>query len=203
MSNENFQLNVSFDSAYVKKRLAKRQRQIPFALSKGLNLTAEDIREAEVAELHKKFDVRGQWWRPRRRYGINVKPSKKSNLTASVFTRAYWMFDHVHGGRRSLAGKRLAVPQTFAIRRKRTGAIAKPWRPKNIKNTFVTELGGGEGIIFRWNKRRKMKEKMYFLIPSARIRPTFKWYEVGVKTAKRKARRNFNKGIREALRTAK
>ncbi|TAK50249.1 MAG: hypothetical protein EPO23_03320 [Xanthobacteraceae bacterium] len=81
MPGNGFTLNISADIDGLASRLDAFQRDsVPFWTSKALNDTANDIKDAEVAEMARVFD------RPTR-FTLNalyVKFSSKSNLTAAV-----------------------------------------------------------------------------------------------------------------------
>lgn len=77
-----FDLTSNID-AFMGRFEAVASRQLPFALSRALNDTAEDVRKAEVATMRRVFD------RPTP-YTLNafqIRPSTKASLSAVIETR--------------------------------------------------------------------------------------------------------------------
>lgn len=197
----NIQFDVKVDDSKTRKFLKQLDRQMPFALARGLTLVAEDIQKAEIDHAHQVFNIRGNWWKAGRKYGFRVDPAKKTRLRAEVYTKAHWLFDHVQGGVRSGSSRR-AVPKSPSIRRTQTGSIRLPDRPPRVKGGFTIGLSGGKSLLLR-RVRREKAELMYLLIPRARIKKRFYFYETGLATAKKTGRRNFQKALDRAIRTAR
>ena len=115
-----FGLSSNLD-AFMARFEAVASRQLPFALSRALNDTAEDVRKAEIATMRRVFD------RPTP-YTLNafqIKPSTKANLSAAIERKAtagkrHYLEREASGGPRAMAGfERLLearIPSTAIIR---------------------------------------------------------------------------------------
>lgn len=201
LSDVNFDIEIK--ARGTERYLKKVRRQIPFAISSGLTDTAEDIRDAEVKHLLAVFDVRGNWWKENRRYGLRYKAARKTKPVAEVYTRAHWLFDHVHGGTRSESGKRRGVPKSASIRRTQTGSIRMSDRPLRIPKSYKIPISGGKSLLLRRKQGGMDPELMYLLIPRARIKKRFYFYETAHRTARKVGQKNFDKALDRAIRTAK
>ena len=208
---DNFQKNIS---AFAK--------QVPYATSLAINSMAEEIRAAEIANLEKKFTLRSQWYKPRKKYGINVKPSNKKNkvIQASIFTKAPWMNRHVTGeDKYPVYGKHIAVPTKY-VKRTKTGKIPKAMQPRNLKGSFVNTSRKGNLTLYRGTQKvarthkhprgtgNKVYKKypiqpMYILVNKAEIDKSWYFYKTAKVLFTKKMRDHFSKAMAEAMRTAR
>lgn len=178
------------------------KKQIPFATSRALNKTAEDIRKEELSNLEKKFTLRKPWYKPGTKLGINVKKSHKTNLTAEVYTRAPFMKLHETGGtKKPRSGKYIAIPTTN-IKRTKKGLIGKAKRPRNLKRSFWIKSRTGQEMLMQRKSKRKV-EVAYMMEPKADIKATFEFKKTGKRVAEQKFKKNFEAALDDALRTAK
>ena len=202
------------------KNLSVVSKQLPFTLSVAMNSMAEEIRKAEIANLKKKFTLRSHWYEPRKKYGINIKPSKKKNLEVRIFTRAGWMEQHVTGeDKRSMYGKYIAIP-TKNVERTTTGKIKKSFRPSNLKGSFVKRDNTGDLVIYKKIRTRLRKRKdyrsdtprvfrqypiipMYTLKDVAEIDRTWYFYKTARELFKKKMNKHFYTALDKAMRTAR
>lgn len=94
------------------KHLDKVQRkQIPFATSRAINLTARDAQKDIINAMPATFNVTKKWWMERQPTGIKYKGSDKTNLEATIYTLAYFMRLQEHGGtKRPFKGRGILVP---------------------------------------------------------------------------------------------
>jgi hypothetical protein len=110
LSVAKFEIDVSGDLAGV----LTLPKQINFAASRSINDTLTRTQKAILAELPDDFIIRTGWATPGRRYGINVRFAKPSNLEGSVGTAADWLLEAegFHGGVKTpdIGGKSLANP---------------------------------------------------------------------------------------------
>ncbi len=179
---------------------AVAKKQLPFAYSLSLNRASEKARDKFVSDtLPSAFTLRTGWWKPRNRWGFNIKPSTKHTLVTSIYTKAPWMEDHEKGGIRTPKKKSFAVPHANVKRSKR-GLISRSNKPAGMKNKFVKEVNG-QPLLFR--RLKKSIRLMYNLVPSARIRPALKFKDTISKEVNRIYQDEFNKAFNEAMRSAK
>lgn len=75
-------------------------RQLLYAATKAVNDTADDSRDNVIILLKHNLHVRGNWIRPKTRYGINVTYAKKGTYESAVHTAADWLLEEegFHGG---------------------------------------------------------------------------------------------------------
>lgn len=75
-------------------------KQMLFAATKAVNDTADDSRDNVVILLKRALHVRGNWIKPKTRYGINVTYAKKGTYESAVHTAADWLLEEegFHGG---------------------------------------------------------------------------------------------------------
>lgn len=175
------------------------KKQIPFAMSKAINSTAEKIRDKTLFGAKDALTLRGTWWKPRTKFGFNVKPSTKRNLIAEIYTKADWLFQHEEGGIKTAKGM-IAIP-TVDVKRTKRDIISKGNRPRNIKGAFkVTTKNGNEFIA----KRVKGKlVVLYWLEKQAKIKGVYKFHDIAYKTFNDSFKKEFDDAIDYALRTAK
>jgi hypothetical protein len=182
-----------------------QKKQIPFAVATALNETANQARDEIVKHLQGTFTLRTMWYKPKTRYGINVEGAKKTNLTATIFTRAPWMVQHEEGGTKiPIRGRNLAIPSPFVKRTKRE-LIGKANRPRNLKNAFIVRSKSGQETIMQrvGRGRNRVLRPMYFLEKSAQIKPAFQFAQIAQRVANERWAKNFAKALDFALRTAK
>ncbi len=197
----NFSIQVDGIQEATRYLNALQRKQIPFATAKALTETASDARDEIVRGLDRKFTLRSMWWKPRTRFGFNIKAAKKTDLEAEVFTRAPWMKLHETGGiKKPAQGKHLAVPSSF-VRRNKRNKITTANRPRNLKNSFVGTGKNGQKTIFQ--RKRKQVIPMYFLERDAQIRERLQFRDTAQRVVNKRWMRNFNKALDHALRTAK
>lgn len=178
------------------------KKQVPFATARALTKTAEDARDEIVKDLPGKFTLRTSWWKPRTRYGFNVKPAKKTDLKAEIFTQAPWMQIHEVGGIRTPERSReLAIP-TLQVRRTKRQLIGASQRPRALKKSFVKITRTGQKVLFQKVGKKGIKP-MYLLEPKARIKPVLRFVETAKKIITQRFESNFTKSFEDAMRTAK
>jgi len=190
------QFNIKVDASEALKHLNDvAKKQLPFACSLALNRSSEKARDKFVEKLPQKITLRTSWWKPKNKWGFNVRNSNKHNLTAVVYTRAPWMSLHETGGLKTPQKKAIAVPTSYVKTTKR-GLISKANKPAGMKNKFIKD-----GIIFK--RMKKSIRPMYSLTPSARIKAVLGFKTTIAKEVNRVWPDEFNKAFNEAKRTAK
>jgi hypothetical protein len=83
-------INATSSFDFVRQALLGYERQIPFAMSRAINMTADDIKAAESEEMKRVFDRPKPWTLG----GIKINYANKSNLSATVKIKD----DEVAGG---------------------------------------------------------------------------------------------------------
>jgi len=175
------------------------KKQLPFALSKALNSTAERIREATLKGASDVLTLRGNWWKPRTKYGFNVKPSTKTRLVADIYTKADWMVMQEEGGIKTAKGM-IAIP-TVDVKRNKKDIITKGNRPRAIKGAFkVTSKNGNEFIAKRVRGKLVV---LYWLEKKATIKGVYQFHDIAHKTFNEFMSKDLGDAIEYAMRTAK
>jgi len=161
-------------------KLKTVEREFPYATSRALNDTADDVRNANTKSLISKFTVRTGWYKPRTAMGINVSNSDKRNLTAKVYTRAPWMALQEFGGIKtpkkvyiaSPNRKNIGVANKYAFKQNDNKLPANILRKKNI---FQASIGGKVGIWERLKDNRI--KKVWNFIKSATIKKRWGFFD--------------------------
>ena len=183
------------------KRLEKKQ--VPFATSRALNDTAINAQEAIIKYIQLKFDNKKKWYvKGSRRTGVRVKFSKKTNLTARVYTDEYFAELQEDGGIKSprtaqaLAVPAKNIPKTY----KKSGGAVKAM---NLKGAYTKKMKSGNEGIFRKASKKAKAKLMFTLTRTAMVLPRLKFVHTGTVAAKRKFKRNFERRLKEAIASSK
>lgn len=199
-------LQVSMDIKAANKMLRDvGEKQLPFAFSRALTMTANEARDEIVRQLPGKFTLRTGWWKPFSYLGFNVRPAKKKWLVAEIYTRADWMQLQEEGGIKRPTGKTIAIP-TSNIRTSSTQKITRAKKPaallrRSTRPGFILSTKSGP-VLFRRVTKRQVKV-MYALAKEGRIQPRLGMHETAFFILQRKLFINFDKAFTEAIRTAK
>ena len=196
-------MEVIINDRHLRHFLRKAPRQIDFAIKMGLNRIALSVQRAEIRELKRVFTLRSTWWKPNRKYGIKIKSATKTKHESRVYSKATWLGDHTTGGTRYPQNHHRAVPISPLITRKKTGGIRRGWLPGNVKRAFYLNVGNGFGLVLRRKRKQKVPDKLYLLIPKARIKKEFHWEEIGERTALKVAQKHMGRAAQYAMKTAK
>jgi len=217
---------------HIQGKLAKLvNKQLPFALSKGLNELTVKVRDNELLrEYQSTFTMnnkqffklthsisvssKNQW----KQYGAvmssiqqseNTPPrgsKRKSGERKKVDTS--FMVTHVTGGSRFPKKKKKFVPfSTAPIKRNAGGSVRKAYTPttlypKNNPRTFISEVRG-RPVLFRKMGRAKKVQAMYHLQPF--VTNTRKYNPIAAIRSgiNKRSRKAFTDAIIFALRTSK
>lgn len=179
------------------------KKQMPFAASKAMNDTANDVKRALEAQLPKKLD------RPtpfsQRAFGI--KRSSKRKLTVSIFIKdiqAEYLKYMVEGGTRYPKRTAHAVPVN--LRTNKYGNIAGNRGGKKIAallakpNTFEGTIKGVRGI---WQRNRGGVKLLIAYEPKAEYEPRFPFYKIARGVIRNNFHRNLKRAFEMAMRTAR
>jgi hypothetical protein len=188
----------------VLKDIDRMDRQRPFAISKAINETAKDVQKAEGANLPKKQTIRSDWWKPGRKFGINIKPfATKDRLTSTIGTGADWEGLHEKGGTKTpKSSKRLSIP-TEAHRGGKEKKMTPAKKPRSIlsKFAFFAHMKSGiPGIFRRVGKARLPIKLLFTLSRQARIDPKLGYEEIGEAVITKKLPEHFAEEFRKAIR---
>lgn len=133
-------------------------RQVPYALSRALNWTADSARGHTVDTLDRYFKVRQRRWIGK---GIRTQRSHKTNLTAWVGTRDSWMAEHVTGSIRHGKDHRRTLPTRETVDKKTSrGKFRSDIQVKRVlsdpkKRAFLVNLRDGRSLVIQRIGRRK------------------------------------------------
>lgn len=178
-------------------------KQLPFAVSKALNSTAEKIRQSTLQGAKDTLTLRGSWFNPRSKYGFNVKPSTKNNLQADIYTNADWMKMQEDGGIKTAKGL-IAIPTKF-VKRNKKDMLNKANRPKNIKGSVKVKFKNGKEAIvkpyFDGHERRLVV--LYWLEKRAKIKGVYKFHDIATNTFKANIENDMKEAVNYALSTAR
>jgi hypothetical protein len=182
--------------------------QIPFATSQALNDTAFDIRRRVVGSTWPKAVTMRNRVFPGLIFYVGQKATK-TMLEAVVgdFGRDKFGvgFDYVErladGGTKFPRGNWLAVP--VDAKRNRGGGIAKAYKPRMLKNSFIREMKSGKGkVILQRNKAGENVVK-YLLIKRAEIHATFRFEEDSTDTGIRVFPGHWSRRLGDAVSRSK
>jgi hypothetical protein len=99
--------NIVIDTKIIEHGLKEFARQIPFAVSYAMNLTAKNCVEYMRSDIHRIFTIRNNW----EAMGITFKPASKRDLSVEVGSRHEYMAAQVLGGvKEAKSGGTLGIP---------------------------------------------------------------------------------------------
>lgn len=195
-------ITINSNAASIASNVSNINKQLAFGISKGINKLAEHIRDSELQAAKNTFSLRGSWYQPRSKFGFNVKPSTKNNLTAEIYTKADWLERHAVGGIKTAKGM-IAIPTQF-VRRNKKDVINKANRPMGIKGAVkVTFKTGQQAIVKAYKADGKKLVVLYWLEKQAKIKKVYDFNDIGRKVFDRNASKYVSDGIAEAIRTAR
>ena len=178
------------------------QKQVAFASSKAINRVAVEVQKAELSgELKNKLKLRGQWFKPGTKYGVNVRFASKVNLVATVGSQADWLKLVEHGGTKTPPKKALAVPSENIDTSVRRKTAEKPARLLKRKVGFKIKSKNGKAAIYI--RDGALIKPMYFYTPKAKINDILDFYEFGQALVYRRYLPIFNEELTKAIQTAK
>ena len=197
-------VGVNVNMRAVMKQLHNLQKkQIPFAIKKGLDFTAEDVNKRLVRSLPDYID------RPTpftlRAFGY--QRASKKNLRARVFIKdiqAKYLNWQIRGGVRATKGKGTGVP-TKQRALNQFGNI--PGRSSGLvkgKKQYIATIGGVSGVWERTGGKKNPGRKL--LVGFKRrvmYRKRYPYFRLVNQIVKQRVARNMIKGARFALRSAR
>ncbi len=178
------------------------QKQVAFASSKAINRVAVEVQKAELSgELKNKLKLRGQWFKPGTKYGVNVRFASKVNLVATVGSQADWLKLVEHGGTKTPPKKALSVPSANLDTSRTRRKAEKPARLLASKKAFIVKTKGGKAAIFK--RDGALIQPLYFFTPQAKVKDTLDFYEFGQSLVNRRYLPVFSEELNKAIQTAK
>lgn len=185
---------------------ANLDKQVRFASSVAINKTAVLVQNAEYEASNKAFEERSAWGRPKTKYGYNITKYAKKNdadMEAIVGTKAFWVKMQVTGGLKTKDANKYS-PQFIP-----TAAIAQSKGRKVPRQLSITKLKANPvkahafQINGNWFRRiGKTIEPIFMQTFTAKIKPVFKFQEVGETVFKAEYPAKFKEAFSMALATA-
>lgn len=190
-----------------------QKKQIPFATARALTWTAKDAQKELMALMPQTFNVTRKWWLQRQPTGIKVKPAKKAELEATVYTLAYFAFLQEHGGIKTpFKSRGILIPteRTPKYGRKAGGAKKVLAGKKILRrggkadgDPVITLESGKRGVFRRRGKKRLPIELLYTYVPRAEVRARMEFEDNARKQSIKVFDFFFSKSLERALATAR
>jgi len=187
------------------KFIGRFSDQIPFAISKALNGTADVVRDFEVVNVWEKFKNRRDWWKPRTKFGMNITPSTKDNLVAMIYTRAPWLRLQEEGGTKTPGRYAEILVPAPDIRQSTSRLIPITLSPRKVLANMEKyhAFWIGNNIWQRTGPGKDGVRVLFFGMSSAHIPARLGFESLGIKTAKEIYDKQFGMALAFALATAK
>lgn len=185
-------------------RMAKEQ--IPYATSRAMNDTMVQAQEAEVTNVQSVFNNKVKWWnKANRRTGIRVEFSNKKNLTAAVYTGAYFADLQEEGGiKKPHQGKRLAVPaQGIPKKYRNKPGLSGVQRALQEPRSFILSTGATPGVWQRKGKKPRPIRLLFHFEQQATVKPRFRFISTARETTEKRFMHNFSQRLDQAIATAR
>lgn len=181
------------------------QRQIPYATSRALNTLAKEIQTRETTrELPDHLKLRGPWWRPGTRFGVNISFATKTNLEARVGSAANWLVLQEQGGTKTPPRTALAIPTDNINRDVRRSTRLKPSVLLRERGAFIKQSRTGVSVLVVPTGRGKTKLKaLYYFKPRARVPRRIHFVDAGEQVARSRYLEVFSDELANAIRTAR
>ena len=179
-------LKLTADTKATVRALAQDMGQLRKSMAKALTGLAYDARDSVRASLPDRFTIRRPWVAK----GIGVAPASSGTLTATVFSRDYFMELQETGGTKS---GRMSIPVGRMAATARTKVLPKSLWPRalrNRRNVFVRK-----GTLFE--RRGKQISALYLLRKRQRVTARFGM----IHTTEAAIARNVNRQVARALRS--
>lgn len=204
-------------------------KQLAFVASQTINSCAYEGQKEVTRSgggLDSNLIVRGPWWKPGTRYGINVRRSNKTNLESSIWTNADFLLEtegHAQGirtperGRRHLTvpvtqpGGRIEARQGGSVRGKmRRSEKAKALLANPVSRAFKVTTKSGHTLVLqrvggrggRGGKTSKVKT-LYIFKTQVKVPKTSGFVEPAVATITRVLPGVWDSHLRKAVATIK
>lgn len=201
-------MKLSFDIKGVEPLQQKLQsiaKQVPFATSKAINATAIKVQAHEVnTVLPASLKLRGQWYKPRTRFGINIQFSNKRNLVAVVGSRANWLALVESGGKKHPTKTALAIPTSNIDTSRPRRKADKPGALLQRKGAFIATMKSGKaGIFIRTGKERLPIKALYLFSGAVDVPDILNFFEEGKAVVDKTYTQTFSQELTKAIQSAK
>lgn len=191
------------------------ERQIPFALAKGINETIKDVQTSERVNLRRKFTLRRPEWADR-----SVKITKFASKRDPSATIGI----HPPGAGGDERSDILGKFETDTVKEAHHGRVAIPIAAKRTKRDIVRAnqrpraiIASGKAFVIEHTKnpavqlivrtigrgRRRVLETLYLLVKRVRLTRKLEFRERAEQAVDRSWVTNMRKALAEALRTAR
>ncbi|MDE8343757.1 MAG: hypothetical protein POG24_08055 [Acidocella sp.] len=191
------------------------EKQLPYTVSRAINMTLLDAQQQVQLRMPGEFILRRTWIVK----GIKVVFSHKTNLVGMIFSRDPFMARQEYGGNKIPmdGGKNIAVP--LAARPNASSLIPKALLPANLgKASYTISLKSGKevarkgiaGTAFRLVSNGKTYlalrtaaglQMMYLLVPSTTVKPRLNLGEITQAVVKERFAINFFEAAKQAMAT--
>lgn len=181
------------------------ERQVTFALASTLTAVAKEAQKEIIRDVQSTFTVRGNWLTPSNKFGIKVRPAKKTNLVAEVGTAADWLTPHESGGTKLPSGKHIAIP-TINVRRTKRQLIQKAQRPGALRGKRDVVIKTRSGLTLFQRQGRGATARLvplYRLEPKATIRKQSTVFEPTERVISKRFGAVFHNQLQRAFATTK
>ena len=197
------QLSIASDVAALRRHLsAVEQRQIPFAVARGLTVAAKEVAADITADLPSIFDRPT----PFTKRAIGSTRASKTRLTASVFVKrvqAAYLGIQETGGERRPKGRAIVMPaaerlnQYGNLPRRRLQTLLRQ------KAVFVATIAGTHGVWKRPARRGGRPTLLIAFEASTTYRPRFAFVDRVTASARKAVPPALARSLADALRTAR
>lgn len=182
-------------------------RQVPFAITLALTMTAQDAQSGVQDSLPRRFTLRNG----RVRSGIRITPANKGTLRSVVGSIDDFMEGQEKGGTKTARDhSRVAVP--VEARRNKRDLIPKGQKPAALrgrprvlawKGSNILSRRSGFGILERVGKERYPLRVLYWLKRGVKLRPLLGFKGTTLDIVARRFPINFARALERARQTAK
>lgn len=208
------EIKISTDLAKLKTELGDfNSKQLPYAVSKTLNILADKSSDVIRKEFGDKLEIRNKGLL---KIGVRVEKSNKNQwpyIQSEVGTNKNLGFldDHIEGQKRvSLGSLGRATPNVKLIKRSASGKVAPNKRPKALlKKTgkkapfIVTFKSGKRAIVQRTTNERLPLQVLFALHREAKINGVVDFYSVANKAFTREFHSTLGRELSMAIASKK
>lgn len=201
-------MDVKFESnldEFVAHLSDLEKKQLPFATSRALNDVAKDMQAKVISATENNFNNTKKWWSPNQPLGIKTALSKKQDLTASVFTRAYFGVLQEEGGvKTATKTANLAIPLDDIQKKYQTNRPGLSGAKRALQDTgkrkpFIIMANGKLGMYQRTTKKRFPLKLLFRLQPSARTQKRWGFKDAAEGEARQRFVSAFKRRLIEAI----
>ncbi len=197
-------ISLRHNIAAVANKAKRMVTQIPYATARAINKCAAEVQKAEGENLQDKQTIRSEWWKPGRKFGVNIRPfAKWHKPEAIVGNQADWMKRHEEGGVKTPKdGKALAIP-TEEQRGGKMGIMSRPKKPKAAirAGAFAAEMPSGmAGIWKRVGKERLPLRLLFTFTKKANIKKGLNFVGLGERIVDKLHAKIFQREYAQAIR---